>query len=599
LHVSDVKGLSPAAARSDPRPPAAGFIADQSFTIDSPAAAATLRSEPLAAAVSASVATRLLIDESGTEWITVIDYQIGQGSIQSLELRVPAALGAVQIEGEAIRQRSVRAAGIERIWRIELQEPRWNPYRLLLRARLDDAAGRAMPVPLVRPHGVDDSRQYLLVQTSSDRPMAVRGAEQHRQVAADLFAKWFSEPITGNLLVALVLHEAGNPIELHAAAGQVAPGAPAPVLERHQTWLRSPEELLTESQVVFQSRAAGVATIAVPAGTRILEMRLDGQPTQPTMNDRGEISVWLDAAYRPHEIMLRWTWQPAARGQSTTALSLPRLTDSSCPSIWTIHSARGVVNPEFASGVCRSLAEAIQAQALAEQIARMLPPPKDIDSIQRGEVLSDMERALLAAIGSARRAIEIEAEIGLPSRRLRAAHDRAVTQLARLSDQNRQLLERFGLGSLAARLELGARSPLLAGPLVVSISDDAAISADTIRFGPIVSRGAPGGEISYAVTNEGPVILKLRTDSPDQARREQIGWSIFAGLTGCFAGLVFASRSARRAVLISLIVAGLFWCWFLNPPPVGPALLLLAASVAIVGLVRSRRSSRQAVQAGA
>lgn len=598
VSVLDEHGLNPMPLKPDVRPPANSLVCESFHKILTPDFTANLRVERLTPQVSATVASRVLVEEDGTEWISVVDYQVVDGSFNKLEFRIPDTLmPPIQIAGEGIYRRDVRREGSDQLWTIQLEEPHWNSYRLVLRARIDPGHDKSLPVPTVDPLDVATVRKYLLLLNATEDKFDIRGAENQRSVPSEEFSKWFSGPMPKSLLGAFELQEPLGKIELQRAQPLQAVAARTTLLERHDCWWKPAGTILTESTLLIRSRTDGDALLELPDSTAVIDMRVDGHAVRPSSNPDGQLAFYLTPDDRPHEVHVWWSWDvPVSVGTAgSQRLELPRLTKDDCPAVWTVFiPPLWKIASSSTPATCRSLLEATQARAFAEDLEHFLELPGGSDSTERTAVLLDGELSFVLAADRLRRSLDVESEIGLNSQQPKRDHDRARLQLTRLLEQNRTILDRAGLASLPARA--AAQLPSLNSPvgaLLISSVQDA--SEATIARSPTARIELPHqGEPTYFATEGQGLALTLKSSV---FKREAFIETVPAAMFGLFAWgmclwLILSDRQGL-ALAMALAVIGAVWCWKLRVEPVGPALLLAAVLVALVGLIRKRTRARR------
>jgi hypothetical protein len=580
VHLVEPRGLSrthtpdDAAADGEAR---AGLV----YRIDSADCAATLVTTRRSPSVSATVATRVLLNDEGVDWITVIDYEIADGSVDALELRVPGDTGLpIQFHADDIRRRGVRVERDEQVWTMEFAAPRENSYRVLLQGREQWPDG-GFVLRHVVPQGVRALKRYLLVLDGSGRRVDVGGASELQAMAPEDFARWFSEPLTQNVVGAWQLDSAA-PIELVYSEAE-RPAQPSSVLlERHQSRLETSGTVATETRLLVRSRAAGELPLALPPAARLLELWLNGEPVEAAPGEQGRLLVRLDRAERLLELVIRWSRAsvPAAGAANRLALTLPQLTDSHCPRVWTVYAPdRSSASPGTTT---RSMAEAVAAEALLEELERTVAS-RGFDTSDRAATIVDSDRLVLASLATARRVGMLEMQIGTSDSKRRAETDRARRWIDQLAQRHRERTQRF-VASLQA-----TRSPAAHGGTSPVSSDAArATGRDMWRMMPT---GTPHYFVSRAGTDEEMTVsFGIPGEPPTLAAWAIAGIGGFLGAGGfCW---LLGLRRQHVVLLLLLLGAGLFWCWRLEPGPLGAIPLLAAAALALRGLLQRLRTRR-------
>ncbi|MBN1362188.1 MAG: hypothetical protein JW993_16450 [Sedimentisphaerales bacterium] len=129
----------------------------------------------------------------------LFDFQVAQGRIESLTLKVPAGLSIVAVQGPAIRAWGLGdEVGGTRALRVELSRPQERDYRLRIRA---EAALNALPstvdVPAIEPTGGIRASGQLAVGTNSALQLVVQESSGLTQIDAAAFPRVAQPPSSG------------------------------------------------------------------------------------------------------------------------------------------------------------------------------------------------------------------------------------------------------------------------------------------------------------------------------------------------------------------------------------------------------------------
>jgi hypothetical protein len=588
--ILDARELAASEPSRELRPPAPNLILDSHFDVTASDFTAKLKIERLTPKLSATAAGRILIVDSGAEWISVLEFEPSDGPFDRIEFRIPDLIvPPVQIVGNGVFRRDVRREGSDQIWTIHLEEPRWGSYRLVLRARVEPLPSGSIPVPVVHPARVAEFQKYLLVLNASDTKFDVLGIEKQRVVSSDGFNKWFSEPTPRTEVGAFELREPVGRIELQPVRPVRSIAPHTAILERHRCWLRPDGGLLNQSTIFIHARTETAATIAFPESASVIDMEVDGEAIQPSMNADGHVPCELRASDRLHEVRLGWRVEPTRNERSRTRhVELPRLTHDDCPSVWTVLAPpQWQLSSSSAPATSRSLLDATAARAFAEDLERLVESPISADAAQRATVLLHSEARFVSAADAVRRTHDAESEVGLARSEARRDHDRAAIQLAHLERQNRELLDRAGLGSFRARAEAQVSRALLASaaPRTPDERTSAAPPAEaSIRRIDFIPQGQP----AYFTTESQSLKISFRSAGLTRWLVERVPVALGALLAwGVYLALVRADRHTL-ATAIALGAIGVVWCWMLRPEPVGPVLILAAMLVALGSLFKRR-----------
>jgi hypothetical protein len=583
-----VQGMHTAGFPADQKPPSSQLVADGYFEMDNADVAATWHAAVRVPKVATAVATRLLVDDAVSEWIAVVDCQISDGAIQTLEVNLQESLPAeVQLSGERLLRHQVIAQGESQLWRIVFEEPQWHSFRLMLRARLTPGPDGNVIVPVVVPQNVVDTRQFLLVLNATEHELAIRGVEGRESVSGDTFAKWFTDPITRAVSGAFKFD--GTPGGIHvqpvAANGQNIDRVAS--LERHRVWMGERESIWIESSLLVRARSSGDLAVALPADAIAYDTRINGRSLRPTLDANGRILVHLPQHDRLHEVMIRWRWDSVAASARAwpRRVEFPRLMESDCPATWTVYvPPRYKLNATNAAETCASALAVIEAQSIAAQLEYLIELPRASDDAQRAQILGDLENSLLATTEAARQSLGIESEVGLATRKLHEAHEHAFRALGELTDSNRRMVQRLSVMGVRLRAESPINRTASSSRARVRQEDgdaDGSPQEEPVHW----ARGKP----YFFMTNGSQLSVELQPASAI-ALGERAVPALLAGIIAGWIGMLFGparAQSLQRCMMLAAI--GVFWCWKLSPDPVGPALLLVAAVWSFFVLVRRRR----------
>jgi hypothetical protein len=592
IAVDPIRGMKAVPLRSDAKPPSADWIADSSFEIADADFGGTWKIEPRARQVSTTVATRVLVDEGGAEWISVVDCQVSDGALETLELSVPPALmSQVQISGEGILRRDVVERDGVPAWRVQLEEPRWYSYRLMLRAHLSSGPGGRLALPMAVPHDSVEVRQFLLVLTATDRAFQIEGAEQQVPVSVETFGKWFSEPITRTVAGSFELRGSADAIAVVPDASQPEFTNQVVGFERHRAWLNPSDATWVESTLLVRSRTSGDLVLQLPADAMAHEVRVNGRVVSATREAGGRLSIYLSENDRPYEVVVLWRWMGTEQwiGNAQARLQLPRLTQSDGVAVWTVSLPPGSRLVSSTSlETCSSAAEVAEVGAVADQLVYLFELPRTSDDAERATILGELQNSFMAGAAHARHTLAAESEFGLGNRALQQSHQEAADQLDGHSARNRQLLQRLGASGIRLRTE---SPPKRAARRLVSFDspgDDSPSSA--LAWGSACS--PPLGTPHTFVTSDSDLSIVVQMPTADR-RQEEMLPSIFLGLAALVStGLLWLAGSRPSRWCVVLILAGSFWCWKLRPDSIGLVLLGLGVVLGLSALLQRRRSRR-------
>lgn len=260
------------------------------------------RAADVPATVFSQVAARVAIGEGVVNARTRFDYQVTQGELRQVRLRLPAGHQVLRVEGEFIRFWDVAGAAGEELV-VTLTRPVAPAWRLMLET---EATPGPLPVPvaIVLPRTLEVTRESgaLLLTTAEDVGWRVEHSSGLQRVDDAGLSALFDQPagVVG-------AHRFVAPdFELRGTAEQLQPSIDAVVQHRFRV---APEQVLLEARIETAIKRAGLFTlrIALPDGPRLesvtgaelerwIETRWDGRRClELTLRTRtlGEVSFDL------------------------------------------------------------------------------------------------------------------------------------------------------------------------------------------------------------------------------------------------------------------------------------------------------------------
>jgi len=594
LSVLDVRGMKPVRAKSDPKTTAAGFVADTFFEVEAGDFAASLHMERLAARVTADVASRVLVQENEAEWIAVVDYQVSDGAIHSIELSIPDSIRyPIQFLAEGVYRRDVRRDGSNFVWTIQLEEPQWSDYRLVLQSKIDvESSGRSV-VPLITPQHVAEVRQHLLVLNDTEQPINVRGDEYQAPVPVERFNKWFSEQRTAGVIGSLELVNLDQKMEIHRPHPTGLESLQPGILEQHQCWLRSGGQLITESHLLVKPRASNTVTLTLPRSATLLELQADGQTVSLFWNSENRLVVPLDRGDQVRELRVLWKLDLGSELSLSGShrVELPRVLASDCPSVWTIHNSGGLnVSSSSPAPTDRSQSEFVLANVLVGEIERTLAMRRGRDQVEWTASVQDLQQRFASAVDAVRRTIDAETIVGISKSEPRSNLDRARYQLNEVIGRNKDMMDRAGLTTLRLRAETLEQRTSSAIRMSPSAAERLESDVSALRRSATTFDLPPGQNLRFLVTSAQGASLFLK---PSKSRAIRVtNWipGVVAGLVVLAVCVLLASSVGQKFGLAFLFaLVGAVWCWKLEPALAGPVLLVIAAIVGVFAKIRRKQ----------
>lgn len=583
IDTTVIRGLRPEPL-SVPNPGTGDLVGEQQLQIESADCAAdwTVRLRP--PKLATTVATRVLVDDAGAEWISVLDCRVTEGAIQKIQVDAPSTLPAnVQLSGEGIQRRQVVAQGDRQLWTVSLDAPRWDSYRLMWRTRLNPDSVGNLKIPIISPLDTAEEQQLLMVLNATSQEVRIAGVEHQESIPSDTFGKWFPEPITKSVAGAFRVESTDPQIEVRAVHRGPNGLDQVVVFQRHQSWIESSGSIWFDSTFRIRSRSSGELEFRMPDKSYAYEIRKNGRIVRPSRRDDGAMIVYLSEDDRLSELAMRWRWDPPQLllDRLPQKIDFPRLIETETPAIWSVY-----LPPELrlasanASRAAMSTVQIAEATAIAKQLNYLLDLPRASDDSDRVSILGELDESLTTAYDRAQQALDAEATFESANRRQRQLHERANRQWTALMQEKRAVQQRLNSMGIRPHAEpANNRLQTGKGP----IGTDAWPSSVATPSDP------PRNHAAFFVT-EGKTLSVTLQSARDVDVLGGLGPAVLAGSSGwCIAMLLGTARGKTwRWILITAIV-GLFWSMYLEPAPFGTVLMLAAAVGVIVEVLRRRR----------
>jgi type II secretory pathway pseudopilin PulG len=260
-----------------------------------------------------------------------LDYQIMQGELRRLRVRVPAGHRLLRVEGEGIRTWELGApgsspAGSSDILQVDLLKPATRTYQLTIEIEKPLAA---LPVtaPVELPHTLEVQRETGLVALRGGEEvlLAIDRSEGLQRVDAAEFARATKEKADG-------LHSAWRFLrtgfDLAARAEAVRPEVEAVV---HNHLRVGFEQLNLNAQIDYTVRQAGIfgVKLALPANFRVLTVNATGGVAQTRAGQKAEggaaIQMWVEKQ-EDNRRLLEVTFKERTLGSFQVRVALEQIT---------------------------------------------------------------------------------------------------------------------------------------------------------------------------------------------------------------------------------------------------------------------------------
>jgi hypothetical protein len=590
IELNNVRGMTAEPTGVELKPPSAEFAAESQFRFEGFDYSGDWKMESRPARVATTVATRVLVDDKAAEWICVVEYQVMDGALDTVMLGLPAAFpGSIQISGEGISHREVSDHGGNQVWKITLSQPRWQPFRLMLRAPIGVESDGHIAVPIAVPQGeIVDLKQFLLVLNATDHKLRIDGLGPHESVPSETFRKWFSEPITKSVSGSYELKGASGFADVGPLAATSSAADHVVGLERHRAWIGARGPVWLHSTLFVRARSSGAFMLRLPHGSSIYRLLINGQTVRPNTEPNGQLSVFLSETDRPYQITALSRRDNDTELSSKTTVQFSRLTKSDCPSLWTISlPSRYPLLSATSSDTCLSALQVAEAAALANELEYLLELPRTSDDADRSTIVAELQDSFLSAVEQAQQTAAWEREIQQSSRRLEVDRERAVRELRGLVQSNQRMWQRLGAMGIRLSDEPQPFRPRGHAPFLVSDGD-----TDTDRLVAIHTAG-PFGTPRFYVTHGADLSIELDRN-PQSLSLGVLIPAFLIGLAGWCTSLLFALPGGQlRRWFAVFAFGGLFWSWNLRPAPIGPLLLIIA--IMMFTLIVARRMQRARV----
>ena len=282
--------------------------------------------------VYAETSTLLSIAQAHADVFSVVRYTILYGRTKTFAVALPPGVTVVAADGEgAFRWVVEHGEGGQDVLRGETAFPIRGAYEISLRLKREL---RGSPIefdaPVPRALGVEREHGWLAIEV----PGRLRLEDKAREevIAVDvrqLPVEMVTSAVTP-ILRAYRFHAAKARVALEVSRlPEKEPASAAIDHIRAHTVVSAEGQALTELSITLKNRLRPALLMTLPAGTTIRSTTLDGQPTKPTKNDKGEVMLPLRRSAggeRPEPFTLQVvleTEMPALGWVGAPNLSLP------------------------------------------------------------------------------------------------------------------------------------------------------------------------------------------------------------------------------------------------------------------------------------
>ena len=163
-HDGGAQAIAPSALDDVLRPDGAPPV-DYAFRFNRPPDGLRLRLNRAPSRMNADVTTIVSVREDAIAYLSRVDFQIRQAGRSQFRLATPDWLGDdIELRGEHIRQVHSHAAGEQRIWEIELQQPMRGLFTLQLLQTLPLPEDGTVAAAVIQPLDTERSQNHIVLE---------------------------------------------------------------------------------------------------------------------------------------------------------------------------------------------------------------------------------------------------------------------------------------------------------------------------------------------------------------------------------------------------------------------------------------------------
>ena len=287
--------------------------------------------------VAVIVQSQLTIDPDTTEWAAVLRYDVSDGPLDAINLKLPSewARGAsVWLDGVPCRPQSETRRDPETrrestYWSIRPDRPVWGSQRLVVRSSNPSPPGEVRSFPDVTPLGwggaVDTS---LRIANATDRPIAVEGSSGLQPVAPQATAgvggddELAASTLRAAAITSYHVVKSGWSLRVQRSDGPGSVAGPRVVHGEVVCTLAADGSVFGLGRYEVGARSGSFLGVELPAGSAPLWASVNGTPARPLVAGPGRRQFPL-AGESASRVALAWRSDPPAPQAPTVPRPLP------------------------------------------------------------------------------------------------------------------------------------------------------------------------------------------------------------------------------------------------------------------------------------
>jgi hypothetical protein len=305
-----------------------------SYQVNDPARLGELTWESRPPRVAVVVESQLTIHPDFAQWVAVIRYDITGGSLDRINLRIPAPWAArarLSLSGEG-PQPQPQVIGPSAFWSITPRRPLWASHRFVLRSTLAIGSGREIVQPEVAPLGRGAVDAYLGIVNATGRPLAAEDATGLQAIPyASRFREWEFARDAGTPSGAYRVTKRPWTLRVQLPRGGPEPGASDDAtrvsLADVALTVTPDRSVLGRAMYEIVPDGGRLLTLEFPPGSTLLWAAVEPDPAVPLRAGPSAWSIVLDRG-RPGRVCVIWRTPPAVAAESSDpdgwSLALPR-----------------------------------------------------------------------------------------------------------------------------------------------------------------------------------------------------------------------------------------------------------------------------------
>ena len=322
---------------SSTAPGTAGGTFSESYRVDRPEAPGALRWEAEPPWTDVRVQSQVTLHPNSAEWVAVVQYDVTQGAIDAIHLKLPAvwAETAKVAPAGGGHQLTAESYGATTYWTIRPQRPIWGAQRLVLRAAVPLPKSGELGFPDIVPLGRGSSDRYLRLINAAGQVPVIEGLPGLQQVddPGRFAAAEFAGPVGVPIHMYHVLRE-GWSLKIGRSADARGPGAGN--AEREEDFARvgladltcsvaSDGSALGLARYEVEPRSGSFLPVALPDPSEVLWASVNQTAVEPFRSAKGRWLIALDGI-EASQVSLIWRSPapaPSREGRFPIALPAP------------------------------------------------------------------------------------------------------------------------------------------------------------------------------------------------------------------------------------------------------------------------------------